>query len=194
MASQRVLILAFAGPLADAIWSDVRRWGDARAPVGTDESPEDWPDDIRDEIDAFVENIVTGAFTPPVLYRSEHVDCWSMGDVFADALGKSDPDYSRQLRTTNHEIIATWVTGVERLGSPRPGADEYGWLHSRVNEAIAAWSEFADDRLLILVRTILGGLWTDDEVAASLESIPEWWGADSREKAFDRGIPIVDEG
>jgi hypothetical protein len=173
MASQRVLIFAFAG--ADAIWSEVRRWSDARAPVGADESPEDWPGDIRDEIDAFVEKIFAAALTPPVLYRSEHVDCWSMGDAFADAMGKSDPNCSRQLYTANHEIVATWVTGAERLGSPRPGADEGVWLHNRLNEAVVGWSEFADDRLLILVRTILGGLWTDDEVAASLKSIPDWW-------------------
>ena len=34
---------------------------------------------------------------------------------------------------------------------------------------------FAESRLILLVRTVLGGLWEDVDVINSLRGLPEWW-------------------
>lgn len=187
MASQRVLLVTIAGALADTIWKDMRRWADARVAVANDEwSSDDWPDAIKDEADQFVTRLTTTGYFPPVLYRSEHVDCWSMGDVFETALVKGHPDYCRRLLTGSHEIIATWVRFSEHIKPDQYAADETVWLYTHINEAIAAWSTLAENRLVLLVRTVLGGLWEDDDVSDSLRGIPSWWTetepADARER------------
>ena len=40
----------------------------------------------------------------------------------------------------------------------------------RQRQAIAAWSTFAENRLVLLVRTVLGGLWEDDDISNSLRT------------------------
>ena len=140
MASQRVLLFTIAGEFADAIWQDIRRWSDARASVAIEEwSPDDWPDAIKQEVDNFVARLSTAGYLPPVLYRSEHFDCWSMGHVFETALVKGHPDCCRRLLTGSHEIIATWVRFSEQINPDRDAPDETVWLYAHINEAIAAW-------------------------------------------------------
>ena len=176
MASQKVLLLTVGGAFADSIWRDVCRWSDARATTPDDEwSSDDWPAKIKDEIDTFVEKMKKWGYTPPVLYRSEYVDCWSMGDMFETALVKGHLDFTRRLYTSRYEVIATWVRFSERIIPDDGSPSETTWLYNRVNEAIAAWSEFAENRLVVLVRSALGGLWTDEEVTAALGVIPSWW-------------------
>lgn len=176
MASQRVLLLTIAGELADTIWNDIRRWSGARIAVANDEwSSDDWPDAIKHEVDHLVTRLTVAAYLPPVLYRSEHVDCWSMGDVFETALVKGHTDYCRRLLTASHEIVATWVRFSEQINPHQKAPDETVWLYTHINEAIAAWGTFAEKRLVLLVRTVLGGLCEDDDVSNSLLSIPSWW-------------------
>lgn len=176
MASQRIQLFTVAGTLANAIWQDVCRWSDARAAAEADEwSSNDWPNATKQEVDQFVARLITVGYLPPVLYRSEHIDCWSMGDVFETALVKGHPDCCRRVLTGAHEIIATWVRFSERINPDRDAPDETVWLYTHINEAIAAWSTFAENRLVLLVRTVLGGLWEDDDVINSLHGIPSWW-------------------
>jgi len=176
MASQRILLLTFGGALADAAWRHVCHWSDARNSEDAKRwSSDDWPTDTQCEVDAFVEKMETSCFTPPILYRSEHVDCWSMSDVFEIALGKGHPDFSRQLFTANHQVIATWFRFSEQITPRRDAPSETELLYARINEAINAWGRFADDRLVILVRSVFGGLWDDDEVVHALGTIPSWW-------------------
>lgn len=176
MASQRVLLLTIAGQLADTIWNDIRRWGNARMAAANSEwSSQDWPDAIKSQADRLVARLTQNGYLPPVLYRSEHVDCWSMGDVFESALVKESPDYCCRLLTDSHEIIATWVHHSEQIFPDQDSPDETIWLFSHINEAITAWNAFAETRLVLLFRTVLGGLWEDDEISRSLHGIPSWW-------------------
>jgi hypothetical protein len=192
MASQRVLLFTVGGPLADSVWQNVCRWSDARTSAARDEwSPDHWPASTRDEVDRFVERLTTSCYTPPILYRSEHVDCWSMGDVFDTALVKGHPDYCRRLLTTSHEIIATWVRFSEQIVPDKDAPPETHWLYARINEAIAAWGEFAEDRLVVLVRSVLGGLWTDEEVAEALRGIPSWWSETEQGGGPERAVAEV---
>lgn len=191
MASQSVLLLAIGGRLAEIVWESVRRWSDARLTAVTDEwSSEQWPSEIRNEIDAFVAKISTHGLTPPILYRSEHMDCWSMGDVYHRAIVKSHPDICCQLFSSRYELFVTWVH-VTELSVVHDGApDDTMWLYNRINEVTAAWGEFAENRLIMLVRRVLGGLWEDHEVADSLTTIPSWWTTETEENAQSE-LPIT---
>lgn len=192
MASQRILLLTFGGALADAVWQQVCHWSDARQNDKLDEwSSDDWPVSVRREIDAFIEKLEATCYTPPILYRSEHVDCWSMGDVYETALVKGHPDSTRRLYTGNHQIIATWVRFSERIIPDRDSPAETEWLYARINEAIGAWAQFAENRLVLLVRSVLGGLWTDDEVIDALGTIPPWWNETELSDARETSAPSV---
>jgi hypothetical protein len=176
MASQRVLIFAIGGSLADIIWADICRWSESRTIQNENEwSPDDWPTQLKHEIDNAIDKLMAHAYTPPVLYRSEHVDTWSMGDVFERALRGSSTNDMRQLLTSRYEIFARRAHFSDRVKSRKTQADETKWLNVRINEAIAAWGEFAEDRLILLVRIVLGGLWQDAEVTQSLSQKPSWW-------------------
>ena len=117
-----------------------------------------------------------------------------MGDVYAGALVKTDPEYCRQLYTTNHEVIATWVRFTEQIIPDRDAAPETLWLYSRVNEAIAAWGEFAERRLIILIRSVLAGLWTDEDVVDSLKTVPTWWTESEQSRASEPTTGPVSNG
>ena len=162
--------------MADVIWADVCRWSIARCPVVSNEwSPDDWPSQTKAEIDTFVAKLTKFAYLPPVLYRSEHIDLWSMGDVFETALGKCYPAQSRKLHTSKHEVIATWGQVLEKILAHKNAPSETKWLYSRINEAIGAWEGFTENRLLLLVRIVLGGLWEDKDVTDAVRKIPSWW-------------------
>lgn len=181
MASQRVMLFTIAGPFAQEIWSNIQQWSNAlRNDDQLEWSSDDWPAETHEEVDRFVARLIEHGFTPPVLYRSEHVDLWSMGDIFTGALGKSDADWSRRLLTHSFGVIATRVSCREKVYPPRGAAPEYRWLYARINEAITAWGPFAEERLVLLVRNVIGGLWMDDEVEKGLREIPDWWSADNR--------------
>ena len=172
--TQRVLLLAIGGELAERIWRDVCRWSDARMVASSEEwSPEDWPIGVREELDALVANLAE-AYLPPVLYRSEHVDCWSMGDVFSNAMAGASDTY-RQLYSHRHEVFAGWRDSTVRLKTRRNAPPETVWLRDRLEEANSAWGNLVNRRLIVVVRTVVGGLWTDQEVAESLQTSPQWW-------------------
>jgi hypothetical protein len=176
MATQRVLVLALGGKLAELVGEDMRRWSEARLTTAKDSwSPQDWPEHIRHEAESKVARLATAGFTPPVLYRSEHVDFWSMGDVFSAAIAGCNPECHFQLMLEGRELYAAWVAGNPVVTSPAKGCDEYKWLYQRLNEAIAAWGNLVDRRLIVIARSAIGGLWTDEEVADSLHSLPDWW-------------------
>ena len=176
MASQRVLLLTIAGGLADSMWNDIRQWSDARVTIAENEwSSDNWPDAIKSEVNHFVTRLTNTGYHPPVLYRSEHIDYWSMGDVFETALVKGHSDYCRRILTGPHAIIATWVRFSEQISPEQDAPDETAWLYSHINEAIAAWSNIAERRLVLLVRTVLGSMWEDHNVSDSLRGIPAWW-------------------
>jgi hypothetical protein len=90
-------------------------------------------------------------------------------------LVKQHPDYCRRLLTEAHQLIVTRVESSEQIVPDDDEPDETRWLYSRCNEAIAAWPGISEDRLVILVRSAVGELWTDEKVANSLEVMPKWW-------------------
>lgn len=176
MASQRVFVLAIAGPFADEVWSSMCRWSDSRR---TDD-PEcwdsaDWPVDVQAEIDRAVGKLIAHGFTPPILYRSEHVDLWLMGGDFEAAIGDGGSRECRQVLTPSYEVMAAWIESSERFAPHKTAPGESKWFYSRMNEAASAWAGLVDKRLMIVIRSVLSGFWTDDEIQHTVGTIPAWW-------------------
>ncbi len=174
MATQRVLVVAVGGLLAETVWQSMHHWSTLRTSNSINEwALEDWPLLTRAEIDVFVTKISAAAFTPPILYRSEHVDCWSMGDIFQCAFKEINSDFL-ELHTTNHQVLAVWINSQKGLIPGTKVKPETIWFYNRLNEASNSWCELSKQRLIITVRTVLGGLWTDEEVKESLDTLPDW--------------------
>lgn len=172
MASQVVTIFSIGGKLADEIQTNLTLWSQARIAEDPSEwSPEQWPDSIRAEVDAFVEQLLNFGLEPPVLYRSQHVDLWSMGDVFDRALNGVEV----QLLTDRFELFSKPLPGIAKAGSSREQAADDDSLSTRIREAEMAWPTLDSGRIIIVVREVLRGLWTDQEVESSLDKLPEWW-------------------
>jgi hypothetical protein len=51
---------------------------------------------------------------------------------------------------------------------------EQEWLAARLREAAAGWGTVAEQYAVVVIREVLGGSTTDEEVQASLDSVPEW--------------------
>ncbi|RCS46092.1 hypothetical protein DTL42_16530 [Bremerella cremea] len=173
MASQRVTIFAIGGKLADAIWNKAERWSSQRSCSDPSEwAPEQWPAKTTAEVNAFAVCLLNAAFTPPVLYRSQHVALWSRGDLFQNAMGATP---NLQLLTVQYEVYLWRVSAEDSVQRNVNDSDEYRWLEQHLTEALTAWADFSPGRVIVLVREILGGLWQDQDVANSLNQIPAWW-------------------
>ncbi|PQO41719.1 hypothetical protein [Blastopirellula marina] len=176
MASQTVTIFAIGGKLADAIWQQVQRCYALRL---TDDpqawAPEQWPISIRNEVDALASHLLAKAFTPPILYRSQYVDLWSGGEFFEAAMGVSPAASICHLLTEHYEVYVRHTLVSDIVPRNPNKFDEYRWLERRLAEAFTAWEGFAEERVIVLVREVLGGLWEDQDVGDSLKQIPGWW-------------------
>lgn len=176
MASQKVTIFAIGGNLADAIWQQAQHCYAQRLNDDTKEwAPEQWPSSTRSEVNALANGLLAKAFTPPVLYRSQHVDLWSGGDVFDAAMGSSPVAPVCQLLTERYEVYVQRAHVSDIVPRNPNEFDEHRWLEQRLAEALAAWAGFSEERLIVLVREVLGGLWEDRDVSDSLEQLPAWW-------------------
>lgn len=175
MPSQKITILAVGGLLGDEIWKQAQRWSDQRTTDDPHEwSSEQWPLPAREQIDHLTESLLTEAFTPPILYWSQHIDLWSMGDIYADAMAVGSAE-SIQLLTKRFEFYCRRIQGGEKVPRNVNEADEYRWIENHVQEAMTAWDGLVVERVMILIREVLGGSWTDGEVMDGLNQTPKWW-------------------
>jgi hypothetical protein len=51
---------------------------------------------------------------------------------------------------------------------------EYGWFVGHLQKAIRAWQELVDRAALVVLREVVGGLVTDEELSDSLSIVPDW--------------------
>ena len=59
------------------------------------------------------------------------------------------------------------TAGLQQFG-------EYDQFVGRLHEAVGAWQEWAERAALIVLREVVGGLVTDEELKASLSLVPDW--------------------
>ena len=114
----------------------------------------------------FCQSLRENGTSLPILYFSEWIDRWLMGD-HVPGPGMVEGRRFQATCLTREEAI-DWAG---RCGDQH---QEQTWLAARLREAASAWCELADGALIVVVREVLEGSTTDDEVHASLRSLPAW--------------------
>jgi hypothetical protein len=133
-------------------------------------------------MDAFALALCSEGYVPPVVYFSEHVDMWLIGGYLGGFLpAGGDPCFvcgdCFELACYSLDDDGCLEELLEESLRPKPtrtNPPEYHWYHSRLLEAVRAWRPLVGDELLIVLRQVLGGTVTDEEVRQSLLRTPEW--------------------
>jgi hypothetical protein len=118
----------------------------------------------------------------PVVYFSEHVDQWSMGDFFRACL----PDGSNKqvVFADRFELACYSLPDDDRLADDlketlkranlRKHPQEEHWFRVRLQEAVRAREPLGAEALLVVFREVLDATVSDIEVQESLLRVPPW--------------------
>lgn len=180
LATQRVTIAKIGGLAAEVVIQRLRAWSEARTVLDEQEwSSDQWPRDVRSQADHFVDRLRANSLAPPVVHFVEWSDWWSMFDVYRHWLTPSDGPLPLYVQTDRMELYGYRLPDNGRLEAHLAAAGpqqfpEYDQLVTRLQEAVDAWGKLVEQSALILVRTVVGGLVTDDELLASLPIVPDW--------------------
>jgi hypothetical protein len=186
MASQRITIAKIGGASAAAVISQFQGWSAARnIDDPTELRSDQWPESVRRDVNDFANSLRSNGHQPPVIYLSEHIDLWSMGDVFERWLSHDGGGQPIHLHSDRFELwcyplpdaglLANHLQRSKRLKRIRERkAQEERWLTVNLLEAILAWDGMAATAVLVLVREVFGGLVMDSDLEHSLVDIPEW--------------------
>jgi hypothetical protein len=104
-----------------------------------------------------------------------------MGDLFHHWLTPPDGPQPLIVSTERFEVYAYCLPDAGRLKQHLGAAGdqqfaEYDYFVYRLNEAVAAWESLVERAVLVVVREVVGGMVTDDELVASLVLVPDWLG------------------
>lgn len=172
MATQRLVLLKLVGESGRLVAERCRAWA-AKQQAAPDD-PE-----LRKEIGRFAEVLDSHRAELPVVYYSEWLDRWSMGDDIATpftsrggiVLHGNGPFY---------EVCCT-DQPASLLTLPPEGwqFDEQKWLAVRLREAAAAWGLLTAGGTLVLLRQINGASTGDEEITSAVPMVPTWVTGDS---------------
>jgi hypothetical protein len=183
LATQRIILAKIAGRAAAAARARFAVWSAARTVQSAEIwSPEQWPDDVRRSADAFADRLRAEGHVLPVVYFSEHVDLWSIGDFYRGCL----PAGSNTLTVfgDHFELACYSLPDDNRLADElkealkqqnvRKNPREEHWFRLRLQEAVRAREPLGAESLLVIVRQVLDVTVTDIEVQQSLFRVPPW--------------------
>ena len=180
MASQRITIAKIGGVAGVAIGERIRRWAATRSAIDkTEWSPVQWPADVHLALDELVVALRQHCTAPPVLYFTQWIDLWSMGDIFKRGLTPRDATAPDEVHSQRCEVLSYRLPDEGRLLEHLQGCEaqqfrEYEWYVSRLCEATKSWSELSDEATLLVIRETYGGLVTDEDVLEALTEMPNW--------------------
>jgi hypothetical protein len=177
MATQRVTVAKVAGRSAEALRARFLEWSAARTVRDAEVwSAEQWPADARQAMDAFATRLRAESHTPPVLYFSEHVDLWSMGDFFRNCLPAGSRTFGccgdrfelAAYALPDDGSLARFLKESLKRENVRKVPQEENWFHVRLSEAARAWEPLDAESLVVVVREVVAGTVTDIEIQQSL--------------------------
>ncbi|WP_435016116.1 hypothetical protein TA3x_003676 [Tundrisphaera sp. TA3] len=180
MASQRITIAKLGGLAAEVALRRLRAWAEARRTTDPHEwSGDQWPPQARIEADAFAERLRANAPFPPVLHFVEWADLWSMGDLFGRWLSPPGGPSPLIIHADRVELYGYALPDDGRLLRHLKKAgpqqfDECDQFIGRLREALLAWQDLAEQAVIIVIREVVGGLVTDEDLAESLSIVPSW--------------------
>jgi hypothetical protein len=180
LASQRITIAKLGGVSADIALQRLGAWSAARQTDDPDLwSPEQWPDDLRQQADEFAERLRTHGFALPIIHFVEWADMWSMGNLFFRWLTPPDSPRPIGVNANRFEIFAYSLPDGGRLAEYLTSAGpqqwpETDWFIARLHEAVEAWEKRVERAALVVLRYVVDGSARDEEVTASMQRCPTW--------------------
>lgn len=169
---------------ADFVMDRLQEWTAARQVFDPEEwSSEQWPSVVRGRVDAFADRLRKDACFPPVIYYVEWSDLWSMDDLFSRWLTPPDGPRPINIHADRFEVYGYGLPDngrlIRHLASAGPQQfDEYDLFVNRLYEGVKAWQNLVDRAAVIVLREVVGGLVSDDELRASLSHVPDWLSGD----------------
>jgi hypothetical protein len=177
MASQYLTIAKIGGRSAENTARLFDQWARARlVNIPNEWHSEQWPKDVRQQVDRWVDALREHAHRPPILFFVEYVDLWSFSPP-----QRYLSDYGLvQIMTDRYEVYclrlpfaAEAKKELERIR--RDGQhDEDRWFGTITLSAAAAWDALVDVAVLIFLRRIVDSSVRDKEVEDSLKIAAPW--------------------
>jgi len=180
LASQRITIVKLGGVSADIALQRLGGWAGARRIDNPNLwSPEQWPEQLRNEADDFAERLRTHGFALPVIHFVEWADMWSMGDLFVRWLTPPDCPSPIGVHANRFELFAYSLPDGGRLAEYLAAAGpqqwaETDWFVARLREAVEAWQKRVERAALVVLRYVVDASALDKEVMTSLRIRPAW--------------------
>jgi hypothetical protein len=185
VATQRITIAKVAGRTAEALRHRFLAWSAARTVRDPDVwSAEQWPGDCRQELDTFATKFRAESHVPPVIYFTEHIDMWSMGDFFRGCLPAGSHTFlafgdrfelACYTLPDDGSLAESLKKSLKREQARKNPAEE-NWFHVRLSEAVRAWVPLVTDSVIVILREVLDATVTDIEIQQSLLRMPPWIG------------------
>lgn len=158
MATQRLIIATLAGEAARATANRFASWRTEPSVVAAT------------AVDRFCAALRANGASLHVVYFSEWIDRWLMGDGVP---GPGAIEGQRfQVACFTREQAVAWAA---RCGTQ---FQEEGWLAARLREAGSAGGDSSGPVLLVVVREVLGGSALDEEILAARDVVPRWLAGD----------------
>lgn len=151
MATQRMMVETLAGQAAVAVTKQFETWRSTPNP---------------EAVDRLCAAIRDNALSLSVVYFTEWVDRWLMGDQVP---GPGAVQGGR--------FQATCLSPAQALDYAGQVVNQHAeqrWLVSRLREAAAGWGGVAEPYAIVIVREVVGPSAGDDEIQAAAQSIPAW--------------------
>jgi hypothetical protein len=130
--------------------------------------------------DDFAVQLRAHAFDLAVLHYVEWLDRWSMHDHFVRWLTPPCGPMPLAIAANQHEVFAYALPDEGRLAAYLASAgpqqfDETDWFLTRLREAVTAGEKLVPRALIVVLRHSLGASVLDEEVTASLRTVPVWF-------------------
>jgi hypothetical protein len=180
LATQRVTIAKIAGISGELALQRLTGWAAARQIDGPNLwSPEQWPDNVRQQGDEFADRVRANGFALPITYFAEWLDMWSMGDLIQRWLVPPNGTDSICVHGNRFEVFAYRLPDGGHLAQRlfRAGPQQFSetdWLIARLREAIEASENLAGQAAIVVLRQVVGGTTLDETIAQSLQIRAEW--------------------
>lgn len=167
MAAQRVVLLKVIGESGRLVAERCRAWA-ARQQTSPDD-PE-----LRKKIGRFAEVLDAHRTDLPVVYYSEWLDRWSMGDDFAKPFTARGGVALVPVGRFSDVYITDRPADMLTLPADGWQFDEQALLATRLRELAVEWEQLVEDGVIVLLRQVIGASTDDEEITATMANTPEW--------------------
>lgn len=180
MATQVISVVKLAGSAGDWAWERLRGWAAVRrADGGGTWAAEQWPPEVRREADRLADRLRSHLTVVPVVHFVEWTDSWSMGDSVARWVTTGRGPAAVRVHGDRYELFGYFLPDdgelTRHLATDGPHQHpEEEWLVRRLREAVVSWEGMYNRAALIVLRCVTGPSLTDEELAASLNTVPSW--------------------